>query len=202
MKKLPCILPLVALCVILSGCATAYQKLTPFAYTGGYNDKDLGRDVYRVSFSANGFTSRETAQCYWLYRCAELTLEKGFDGFQILSNIQLTEVQTPEEAFGTGTHIQPATYIYVPVYTPSDDSFKPYIEADIHLLKGPVASQPPKIFDARKLKNALEPHVAEPMKSDGNVEPHVHDYLLPEGTLSPEQKPDKSPSGSVSKGEL
>ena len=41
----------------------------------------------RVRFVGNGFTTRETAQVYWLNRCAELAADKGFAGFEILSDI-------------------------------------------------------------------------------------------------------------------
>jgi len=56
--------------------------------TGGFEVKDLGQDVYRVRFDGNGYTTRETVQTYWLYRCAQLAVEKGFTGFEILSDMQ------------------------------------------------------------------------------------------------------------------
>jgi hypothetical protein len=40
-----------------------------------------------VSFQGNGLTSQESVQTYWLYRCAGLALEKGFAGFEILSDM-------------------------------------------------------------------------------------------------------------------
>lgn len=167
--------------VLLSGCATGYQKATAFTLTGGYQEKDLGQNVYRVTFGANGYTSQETTQSFWLYRCAQLTLEKGFDGFEILSDIRLVKAVSPYEAFGIQEPtFQPAQYY--PVIVPMYDIAKPYIEADILLLKsGDFTASPPRIFDARKLISALEPHVAEPIKGRGNVKPHIHEYLMPEG---------------------
>jgi|GEM_PF-1872802 len=169
--------------VLLNGCATGYQKINAFTISGGYKDSDLGRDVYRVGFGGNGYTTRETVQCFWLYRCAELALEKGYDGFEILSNIQLTEVVAPGAVFGSEVQVKPAGYVYVPVVIPMDNSYKPFIEADVHMLHGTIENQPPKVFDARKLKSALEPYVRDPIRSRGNVKPHVHEYLLPEGKL-------------------
>lgn len=170
------------LCALLAGCATGYQKSTAFTLTGGFKDKDLGKNVCRVSFSANGYTSRETAQCFWLYRCAELTLEKGFNGFEILSDIRLAQSLSPEKTFGVEeSEIQQA--VFVPIYIPMDESNKPFIEADILMIKGKINARPPRVFDARKLKAALAPHVEEPIKSHKNVKPHVHDYLLPERKL-------------------
>ena len=168
--------------LLLGSCATGYQKSGVFTLTGGFKDKDLGRNVWRVTFSANGYTTRETAQCFWLYRCAELTLEKGFDGFEVLSDIRLAQSVPAEKAFGSNeSEIQQA--VFVPIMIPMDESYKPNIEGDIVLLKGPINARPPKVFDARKLKAALKPHVEKPMKSGGNVKPHVHDYLLPEHKL-------------------
>ena len=176
------LIPLLSLCTLLSACATGYQKQTLFTYTGGYSEKELGRDVYRVEFSANGFTTKETAQCFWLNRCAELALEKGFDGFEILSDIRLSQQMAPQDFFAPEpSPIRPAAYTYVPIYMPMDQPYKPHMEADIHLLKGRITAQPPRVFDARKLQQTLAPHIANPIKTRGNVKPHVHDYLFPEG---------------------
>jgi hypothetical protein len=155
----------------------------PLSLTGGFKEKNLGRNVWRVTFSANGYTTRETAQCFWLYRCAELTLEKGFDGFEILSDIRLAHSVPAEKAFSSNeSEIQQA--VFVPIMIPMDESYKPNIEADIVLLKkSDIKGRPPKVFDARNLKAELAPHVEKPMKSGGNVKPHVHDYLLPEHKL-------------------
>lgn len=152
--------------------------MNAFTWTGGFSDQDLGKNVWRVEFSGNGYTTPETAQCFWLYRCAELTLEKGFDGFEILSDIRLVRSVSPHEAFGLD---QPRfeRAQYVPIFIPTSEAHKPYIQADILMLKGAVDVNPPRVFDARKLKAELEPHVAKPIKSRGNVEPHRHEYLLP-----------------------
>lgn len=175
------------LLVVLSGCTTGYQRLGPMTMTGGFKEVDLGKNVYRVYFGANGYTSRETCQTFWLYRCAELALEKGFDGFEIISDVRLSKAVSVEEAFGMPERLfEPAQYI--PIIIPMDDSNKPFMEADILLLKGPIEPSPPRVFDASKLKEALEPHVREPIDKRKNVKPHIHDYLLPEGKLDEDQK--------------
>lgn len=177
------------LCLLIlavAGCSTPYQRMSAVTITGGYSDHDLGHDVIRVEFSANGFTSRETAQSFWLWRCAEVTLEKHFDGFEILSDMRLADgsgVRTYPRSDADGGHFQKAAYI--PIYVPTpDESNKPHFAGDIHLLKAPVAVQPPKIFDARELKDALGPYVLPIIKSPGNIKPHIHDYLLPAGKLA------------------
>ena len=66
----------------LAACArpTPYQ---PAQGPGldGYAETAIGGDQYRISFTGNGITTRETVDLYLLYRAAELTREKGFDYF-------------------------------------------------------------------------------------------------------------------------
>jgi hypothetical protein len=174
---------LFATCVALASCATPYQRLSALTYTGGYADKDLGRDVWRVTFSANGGTSRETAQTYWLWRCSELAVEKGFDGFELLSDMRLSQWHSPtQNPEVSDARAMPVTYI--PIYIPQDQGNKPLLEGDIRLLKSPLAVAPPKVFDARRLHDALRPYVEPLLKSRGNVKPHIHEYLLPTGKLT------------------
>lgn len=90
-------LTLTAAAVILVSCATPYQ---PEGLTGGFGVKELRPDVYRVSFQGNGFTSKESVQVYWLNRCAELAVEKGFTGFEILSDMQFVIRTQPENDSG------------------------------------------------------------------------------------------------------
>ena len=177
---------LITLCLacIVTGCVTPYAKM---GLPGGYSEKDMGRNVWRITFAGNGYTSFETVQTFWLYRCAEVTLQKGFTGFEILSDVRLTMIVPPEKLLKDpfAPELVPAQMIFVPM----DMSPKPAIEADILLLSGAVEHKPPKVFDAATIKAALEPYVKPSGgKPNGkNVKPHVHDYLYPgrlEGTTS------------------
>jgi hypothetical protein len=76
---------LAAAAVTLVSCATPYQD---YGVLGGLDAKQLRPDVDRVSFQGNGFTTRESVQVYWLNRCAELAIEKGYAGFEVLSDMQ------------------------------------------------------------------------------------------------------------------
>jgi hypothetical protein len=158
------LLAAVALCA-LAACATPYQSS---GTTGGSSDKELEPGIWRVVYGGNGYTSRETVQVYWLYHSAELALAKGYDGFEILSDVRFV---------GTRIEVAAGGAVYVPIYT--GDANKPSIEGDIRLLKQPIDPAPPKIFSARPLKEALERHVTGEKCSLGNVCPHVHRYLLP-----------------------
>ncbi len=202
-------LALAVAAVALTACATQYGQEN---LIGGFDIKDLGQDVYRVRFSGNGYTTRETVQTFWLYRNAELAIEKGFTGFEILSDISFVMRQpasgalaaapgsipsSPNEVAGARTapseannaaagdaasrvRIAAATPVFI--YSGGGGA-KPGIEADVHFLRRPCESAPPKLFNAKALKAALDPIINAEKCDVGNVCPHVHEYLLPKGKL-------------------
>ena len=68
----------------LASCATPtpYQPAAPGRTLGyGYSNYRIDDTHWRVTFSGNSLTSRETVEKYLLYRAAELTLEQGYDWF-------------------------------------------------------------------------------------------------------------------------
>ncbi len=85
MKRL--VLTMAALAALggaLAACQTAtpYQPLTKnAAASGGYSEYRVDDTHWRVTFSGNSLTSRETVEKYLLYRAAELTLQQGYDWF-------------------------------------------------------------------------------------------------------------------------
>jgi hypothetical protein len=198
-------------------CATPY---TQQGLIGGFDVKELRPDVFRVSFQGNGFTTRESVQTYWLYRCAQLALEKGFTGFEILSDMQFatrrpsmddparSALSSSVASLRTRIPVSPdevaeaaawrargnlASRLAEPIriahaggviifYGGGASIPKPAIEGDVHFITTPVESSPPKLFNAKALRDQLEPIVAA-AKCAGNVCPHVHEYLLPKGKL-------------------
>jgi len=168
----------VLLCVVLmllvSGCVTPYAHM---GFPGGYREKDMGRNVWRITFAGNGYTSFETVQTFWLYRCSEVALQKGYTGFKILSDVRLTMTVSSDQLIADSSVpvLRPAQMIFIPM----DTLPKPAIEADVLFLNGEIEHKPPKVFDAKILKEALEKYVKpDGKKTDGkNVKPHVHDYL-------------------------
>ena len=211
------VLMLAAIAVSLSSCATPY---TEQGLIGGFDVKELRPDVFRVSFQGNGFTTRESVQTYWLYRCAQLALEKGFTGFEILSDMQFamrrpstddparpalsssvaslrTRIPASSDevaeaavwraqgdiASRSAEPIRIALAGAVVVFYGGGAAVpKPAIEGDVHFFTTPVESSPPKLFNAKALRDQLEP-IIRGEKCGGNVCPHVHEYLLPKGKL-------------------
>src|SRR5665213_705211 len=68
----------------LSACETAtlYQPRIAGAHIGGYSEERIDASHWRVHFSGNSVTSRETVEKYLLYRAAELTIQQGGDWFE------------------------------------------------------------------------------------------------------------------------
>jgi hypothetical protein len=178
------------LAIILSSCATTYQTS---GMTGGYDQKQLEGDIWRVAFNGNGHTTAETVQTYWLYRCAQLALENQYDGFEIISNVQLS---SPEIMPGGRVQIAKAGPVYVPIYVPQRQGPIPSFQADIRLLKKPFTPLPPKVFDAGVLKTALEPHVTGQKCDKDNVCPHAHHYIYGTAPTSGDAAPYKSPTSA------
>ena len=81
---------------LLASCATAYQ---PDGVSGGYTDKVLAGNTVQVSFRGNRMTTRETLHSYLLRRCAELTLQDGYDHFVLVHEEEPNEATT--NAFGS-----------------------------------------------------------------------------------------------------
>jgi hypothetical protein len=71
-----------SLAVLLGACSvpTPYQ---PSDGGYGYREQQIEDNRYRISFSGNPSTPRETVQNFLLYRAAELTVQNGFDYFTI-----------------------------------------------------------------------------------------------------------------------
>lgn len=70
------------LTVAVAGCATAYQ---PYGLSGGFSEQYRGENAYRIRFEGNGYTRAAHVQEMAFLRAAELTLEKGFRYFVVLS---------------------------------------------------------------------------------------------------------------------
>ena len=89
--------------ILFSGCKTTYQDA---GFTGGYTESQLDKNVFKVSFNGNAFTSLHRATDFTLLRSAELTLINGFRYFVIIEEDSRIENTTGS----TGTTGQ--TYNY------------------------------------------------------------------------------------------
>ena len=153
--------------VALSACVTEtpYKASSPDS-RHGYAEQQLAENRFRVRFSGNSATERETVENYLLYRAAEVTLSKGFTHF-VFAN-QDTEAKTyyrsdfddwPRGGFywhtwpwgsGFGAHVGTSTSRPVTSYT---------AYADVVLLSPGEAASRPEAFDARIVLDSVGPYI-------------------------------------------
>lgn len=77
----------VALLSVLMAACSSTTNYQPAEKRGGYGytETALGKERYRVTFTGNSVTDKETVNDYALLRAAELTLQEGYDWFQLVN---------------------------------------------------------------------------------------------------------------------
>ena len=92
--------------VMLGACATPtpYQPVNSSSgIEGGYSEQRLEQNRYRVTFSGNSMTSRDTVENYLLFRSAELTSQQGYDWFIMADrNVDRDRSVVVDRPFHTG----------------------------------------------------------------------------------------------------
>lgn len=172
--------------VALSGCMTAtpYQPATASS-AGGYSDQQIEADRFQVSFRGNSLTARETVERYLLFRAAELTLQKGFDHFVLVSKDTETRSETYRTpGIGGGDpwgYWNPYWRFYRPRYG-GWRSWNPFYDdpfwrdrdwdyrtvnryeamAEIVAGRGPKPTTNVRAFDAREVIDRLGPTIVTP----------------------------------------
>jgi len=69
--------------ILICGCSTPYQ---PHGALGGYKSTELDDNTFRVMFKGNQHTKAETVYNYLERRCAEITVENGFEYFIVFED--------------------------------------------------------------------------------------------------------------------
>lgn len=85
----------VALSSMLLGCATSYHI---GGLNGSYSSKRVSDNAYVVTFQGRAGTSFERVYDLWLYRCAELTLKRGYSLFSLQADQPVAQ-WTPLELY-------------------------------------------------------------------------------------------------------
>ena len=169
-------------CLALAACATPtpYQPLnTRGPTTGGFSEIRVNPDRFRVSFTGNTLTSRETVERYLLFRSAELTLAEGHDWFALADRHTDRQSRTyysrdpfgydmwrPQWAYlGRGRWVMwdpwgPSRFWADSVDVQRVDKYE--ASAEIFLGKGPKPANDPSAFDAREVVKNLGPAIVRP----------------------------------------
>lgn len=167
---------------ILGGCATPTPyhaaSLTDPAHADGYRELRVEPERWRVVFSGNSLTSRDTVETYLLYRAAELTLENGYDWFQTVErdteeHVTLT-VHEPIGPWGPGwePHWRYAYGVHAGWRTWDRHSADPVFDvqrvtayeavAEVVMRRGAKPVDDARAFDARAVKTSLEHRIIRP----------------------------------------
>ena len=83
---------LISSTLIICGCATGYHAKS---FMGGYSEKKLSANRYRVRYESNFWTGKSTNQRHLFYRCAELTHEKGCSYFVVEESLKGSAMGIP-----------------------------------------------------------------------------------------------------------
>jgi hypothetical protein len=161
------------LVLLLGACAypTPYQ---PADGGYGYSEQQIEEDRYRVSFSGNPSTPRETVQNYLLYRAAELTMQNGYDYFTVVER----DVERSTRYYSQGYVDDFGFYDYPyyrrgfrRFYRPSFYSTSAYpvseysSVADIVMAEGEKPKGDPNAYDALDVVQQLKTVILPPAES-------------------------------------
>jgi len=157
------ILVVIVLMIGQLGCTTAYG---PVGLTGGYSDIQLDANTCQVIFRGNAYTSRETVKLYLLYRCAEVTNERGFDFFCMVNESSYSKeiwytTSGSSRSRTTGTlRGNRATFRTRGTYTPGTTfkGEKPSAVAEIKMYKGKKPNVP-GFYSAKEVLKYLGPSI-------------------------------------------
>lgn len=178
MKQL---LILISLTIFLGACASTSPYSPAKGESGmGYRDQKLTADRWRVEFQMRK-TNRSQAMDYALLRSAELTLQKGFDWFEVVDRV--TEVDRGDGGgssggvsvgqsrgyerncglLGCSSRPSTVTQVGVGIGTGSDSRSKVTSIVEIVLGKG-VRPESRNIYDARELADSLRERLVNEKK--------------------------------------
>lgn len=148
---------------VLNACTTPYQAK---GFMGGYSDSRIDSNTVRVSFYGNSYTSQEKVENGMLYRCAEVTLQDGYDYFVIASG---STTPTYSSYTTPGTYNEYTQYGYgtsstFGTYQPGQTITNRRFESSvlIKMFNGKKPTDMTNAYDARELTSYMKPQVMSP----------------------------------------
>jgi len=156
-----------ATAALASGCASPYGRNV---LAGGYNEKQIDESHYTVSFDGNGYTSPDRVWYFWIYRCAELTKEKGYTHFDLARPPAKTSQWTPGGEEEGVARRRNAAFIYIPGGTIRTW----HSSAVVAMYKEPFPDSLRAALLAQSILDDLDPYV----KSDGKQTPPSREDLF------------------------
>jgi len=152
---------------VLAACATTTPYQPREGSRGyGYSEQMLESNRYRVNYTGNSSTPRETVENYLLYRAAELTLQHGYSYFKMVQ--QDTDRNTEyRHSFSGGyggfyggyCRWGPALGLGA---TTSTAETQYEAQAMILMFKGDKPAEDAGAFDANEVSRNLQPLIVRP----------------------------------------
>jgi hypothetical protein len=162
-----------ALLALLASCASQppyYGPRKP-GETVGYTDTRIDQNRYRVTYSGNSATDRETVENFLLIRAAQVTLESGYS--QFLFDTRDTKANTTYYSSFTGWPGWPGfgwywySWPYGPRPIDAEGESRPITRfeayAEIVMLTAAQAAKEPRAIDANQIIVRLGPTIAPPV---------------------------------------
>jgi hypothetical protein len=163
--------------LFVCSCATPYRQLD---HRYGYSERQLGNDVYEVSFLGNGNSSYERVSDFAMLRTAEIALSRQAKSFILLDLVNLSfarTYQTPTRFYWTaGPHLSTGGQPILPAAGLSDEAewsylvmepaeehvyYRPGVKLKVKLLPDPPGSygtyDPAKESERLKRKYRIKP---------------------------------------------
>jgi len=154
--------------VLLAGCSTM-TPYEPAAAPGGkgYSEQRLESNRFKIFFSGNAQTPRQTVENYLLYRAAEVTLQQGYDYFVLVDQDTHADTRYQGTSLGPGPGFgYYGWYSWGPRWGVDAYDARPVSEyeaqANIMLYKGAKPLDDVHAFNASEVKANLEAVIQRP----------------------------------------
>ncbi|HEY1078030.1 MAG TPA: hypothetical protein VGE51_15160 [Fontimonas sp.] len=132
----------------------------------GYSEQMLESNRYRVNYTGNASTPRETVENYLLYRAAELTLQHGYNYFKIAQQDTDRNTEYRQSFSGGYGGFYGGYYRWGPTFglgastTTSESEYE--AQAMILMFKGAKPADDAGAFDANEVRQNLQPLIIRP----------------------------------------
>ncbi|NKF23291.1 hypothetical protein G7Y82_13300 [Solimonas sp. C16B3] len=152
---------------MLAGCATATPYQPASGGSGyGYAEQRIENNRYRITFTGNADTPKQTVENYLLFRAAELTLKSGYDYFVMASDntdASTRYLHTFDGYWGWGSYYwgpHPGLGLGMSTSTPVTEY---QAQASVLMFAGQKKADDAKAFDAREVRKNLENVIVRPV---------------------------------------
>jgi hypothetical protein len=156
-----------AVTLLLAGCVTP-TTYHPFNGTDGYSDIQFNNNTYEVRFQGNFVTREQSVKNMMLYRAAQITRDRGYGYFEVLSQNVSHQTQTFVSGGGSNTytthhwHHHHETTSSSTSYTPTtvSKSYAYNSHMKFKLLRQNINE--PNVYNASTLMNSLATQINWP----------------------------------------